>query len=59
MSNKDESFGKRAKENGDIELDPFYFNSTSKTVINSEYKLDKPFQKILYRINNWINARFC
>ena len=47
MSNKDESFGKRAKENGDIELDPFYFNSTSKTVINSEYKLDKPFQKIL------------
>ena len=25
------------------------------TVINSKYMLDKSFQKLLYRINNWIN----
>ena len=30
-------------------------NSTTKTVINSEYMLDKSFQEILYRIDNWIN----
>ena len=27
----------------------------TKTVINSEFSLDKSFQKILYRIDNWIN----
>ena len=32
-----------------------YFNSTIKTVINSEYNLDKSFQEILYRIDNMIN----
>ena len=45
----------KPKINGDIECSPFYFNSTTKTVINFEYCLDKPFQKILYRIDNWIN----
>ena len=30
-------------------------NSTTKTVINSKYVLDKPFQEILYRIDHWIN----
>ena len=34
---------------------PVYFNSATTTVINSEYDLDKPFQEILYRIDNWIN----
>ena len=24
-------------------------------MINSKYMLDKSFQKLLYRINNWIN----
>ena len=27
----------------------------TKTVINSEFSLDKSFQEILYRIDNWIN----
>ena len=43
--------------NGDKEFAPVYFNSATKTVINSEYTLDKSFQEILYRIDNWINGR--
>ena len=39
-----------------IKYAPVYFNSATKTVINSEkYDLDKSFQEILYRIDNWIN----
>ena len=33
----------------------FFFNSAAKTVINSEFNLDKSFQEVLYRIDNWIN----
>ena len=41
---------------GDKEFAPVYLNSATKTVINSDkYTLDKSFQKILYRIDNWIN----
>ena len=40
---------------GYTEYMPVYFNSTTKTVINFEYILDKSFQEILYRINNSIN----
>ena len=41
------------KENGDIEYDPVYFNSETKTVINSDkYDLDKSFHEILYRTDN-------
>ena len=44
------------KQNGDIEYAPVYFNSATKTMINSDkYDLDKIFQEILYRIDNWIN----
>ena len=44
------------KENRDIEFAVVYFNSTAKTVINSDkYMLDKSFQEVLYRIDNWIN----
>ena len=44
------------KENGDTEFAPVYFNSIPKTVINSDkYDLDKSFQEIFYRIDNWIN----
>ena len=44
------------KINEDIEYAPVYFNSATKTVINSDkYDLDKSFQEILYRIENWIN----
>ena len=40
----------------DIEYAPVYFDSATKTVINSDkYDLDKSFQEILYRIENWIN----
>ena len=37
------------------EFSPVYFNSTTKTVINHKFDLDKSFQEILYRIDNWIN----
>ena len=43
------------RESGDIEFAPVYFDSTTKTVIDLEYNLDKSFQEILYRIHNWIN----
>ena len=45
----------KVKIDGSIEYSPVYFNSTTKTVINSEFNLDKSFQDILYRIDNWIN----
>ena len=44
----------KEKGNGDIEYSSVYFNSVTKTVINSEFSLDKSFQEILYRIANWI-----
>ena len=40
---------------GDTEYSPAYFNCATKTMINFEYCLDKSFQEILYRIDNWIN----
>ena len=44
------------KMNGDTEYSPVYFNYSIKTVINfDKYDLDKSFQEILYRIDNWIN----
>ena len=46
---------KKHRENGDIKFAPVYFNFTTYTLINSEYDLDKSFQEILYRIDNWIN----
>ena len=47
---------KKRGENEDIEYSPVYFSSAIKTVINSDkYNLDKSFQEVLYRIDNWIN----
>ena len=43
------------KGNRDIKYSPVYFNSITKTVINFKYILEKSFQEILYRIDNWIN----
>ena len=41
------------KMNGDIQYVPVYFNSATKTVINSDkYDLDKFFEEILYRKDN-------
>ena len=45
----------KEKENGSTEYSPVYFNSATKTVINSDFNPDKSFQKLLYRIDNWIN----
>ena len=43
------------KINEDIGYAPVYFNSATKTVINSDkYMFDKSFQEVLYRICNWI-----
>ena len=46
---------KKYKPSGEIELSPAYFNLTTKTVINHKFSLEKSFQEILYRIDNWIN----
>ena len=46
---------KKCKPNGEIEFRPFYFNSTTKTVINHKFSLENVFQEILYRIDNWVN----
>ena len=46
---------KKYRSNGEIEFTPVYFNSSTKTVINHRYKLNKSFQEILYRIDAWIN----
>ena len=47
---------RKQKEHGDIEFAPVYFNSTTKTVINSDkYMPHKSFQAILCRIDNLIN----
>ena len=41
-----------------IEYVPAFFNSATKTVINSDkYSLDRSFQEVLYVIDNWINER--
>ena len=46
---------KKYKRNGEIEVTPVYFNSSTKLVINHRYKLNKSFQEILYRIDACIN----
>ena len=43
------------KENTEREFTPVYFNSTIKTVISSKDSLDRSFQKIFNRIDNWIS----
>ena len=46
----------KIKTGGSIEYLSVYFNSATKTVINSdEFGLDQSFQEILYKIDNWIN----
>ena len=47
----------KQKENADREFTTVYFNSTAKTVINlNNYGLNKSFQQVFYRLDNWINA---
>ena len=46
----------KQKQKGDAEFSAVYFNSTPKTVINTnKYGLNKSLQQVLYRIDNWIN----
>ena len=46
----------KIKTGGSIEYLSVYFNSATKTVINSdEFGLDQSFQEILYKTDNWIN----
>ena len=46
---------KKYTPNGEIELRPVYFNSTTKTVINHQFSFGKLFQEIFYRFDSWIN----
>ena len=39
----------------EIEFSFAYFNSTTKTMRNDKFDLDKSFQEILYRTDDWIN----
>ena len=46
----------KVKSSDSVEYSPICFNSTTKTVINSnKYGLNQSFQDILCRIDNWIN----
>ena len=45
-------------KNEDKEFACLYFDSATKTAVNFEYMLDKSFQEILYRIDNWINEGY-
>ena len=46
----------KQKVDGSIEYSTVYFNSTAKTVINTnKYGLNKSFQEVLFRIDNWIS----
>ena len=46
---------RKHKKNGDTEFAPVFFNSTAKTIISSKDMLNRSFEEILYRIDNWIN----
>ena len=46
---------KKYNSDGEIEFTSVYFNSATKTVINHKFGLEKTFQEISYRIDNWIN----
>ena len=45
----------KEKTNCNTEYSTVYFNSITKTIINLDFNLDKCFEEILYRIDNWIN----
>ena len=46
---------KKYKPYGEIEFTPVYFNSSTKTIINTRFKLEDAFQEILYITDVWIN----
>ena len=46
---------RKYKFNGEIVFGPVYFSSVTKTVTNHMFRLEKPFEEILYMIDVWIN----
>ena len=36
-------------------MSPVFFNSTTKTVINHNFDIDKSLQETLYRTDHWMN----
>ena len=46
---------KKDKTNGEIQFGSVYFNSMKKAVMNHRFKLENPFQEILYMIDVGIN----
>ena len=50
---------RKDKQNEDIEFAPVYFNFSTKTVINFRFDLDKSFQEVLFRIDNYVNKGSC
>ena len=45
----------KMKNSGEIEYSPVYFDSLAKTVVgSSKFGLNQAFQKIIYRLDNWI-----
>ena len=48
---------KKNKVDGNVEHAKVYFNSITKTVINNDFEhlIDKSFEEILFRVDNWIN----
>ena len=46
---------KKYKLGGEIEFRPFYFNATTKTVINHKFRLENYFREILYLVHDKIN----
>ena len=45
----------KVKNNSESEYYPVYFNSSTKTIISINFKLDHPFQEVIYRLNNWVS----
>ena len=45
----------KCKENADEEFVPVCFNSTTKLLIRPKYDLNKSFQEVFTRIDNWIS----
>ena len=45
----------KVKNNSELEYSPDYFNCLTKTVINSDYKIDECFSEIICRLENWIS----
>ena len=46
---------KKYKPTEEAEFTPVYFNSSTKTIIKTRFKLEDVFQEILYRIDAWIH----